>query len=146
MLKFSHLKNGLRKGSKKGQASLEFVLIFVILTLFVVAFFIAIYASMYQGRIKNENELTDDVANFLQQELVLASRVESGYMRTFLLPQKIGGKMYSVSISNYSLVVNTSRVISVRGIPLVNPGSKFYLGEKNNITRNDTYPYVYINP
>jgi uncharacterized protein (UPF0333 family) len=137
MIKSSH--------SRKGQVSLEFVLVFSMLTIFVVAFFIAIYSNMYQGRIKNENELTDDTSNFLQQEIVLASRVESGYIRTFPLPQKIGGFDYSVSISNYSLVVNTSKVISMRGIPLVNQGSKFYPGENNTIIRNETYPYVYIN-
>ncbi len=142
MLKFSHSKKGLGRG----QASLEFVLVFSILTLFVVAFFIVIYANMQQGRIKNENDLTEDAANFLQQELILASKVESGYMRAFLLPQRIGSREYSVSVNNYALVVNTSKVITTRGIPLVNPGSKFYPGIINNITKNETYPYIFINP
>jgi len=131
---------------KRGQVSLEFVLVFLILTLFVVAFFVVIYSNMAQGRIKNENDLTEDAANFLQQELILASRVESGYIRTFILPQRIGTREYDININDYSLVVNTSRVITIRGIPLVNPGAKFYPGTNNTIIRNDTYPYIFINP
>jgi hypothetical protein len=131
--------------SKKAQASLEFILVFSILTIFVATFLVTIFYNMSQGRIKNEREGVENMANFIQQELILSSKVEDGYNRTFLLPRQIGGKDYSVSMSDYSLVVNTSITASFRGIPLLyNSSALFNIPGNNSIIKNQTG--IFVNP
>jgi hypothetical protein len=100
---------------------------------------------MSQGRTKNEQEGTDNMASFIQQEIILASKVEDGYNRTFLLPGQIGGKNYNIHMSNYSLAVNTSLAASFRGIPMVyNSSAKFNIPGNNSIIKNQTG--IFVNP
>jgi hypothetical protein len=128
---------------KRAQAGLEFLLVFSILTLFAAAFLSMIFLNTGQGRLKDDQESTEDMANFIQQELILASKVELGYNRSFLLPDKLNGKDYSIILSNYSLLVNTSKASSIRGIPKTH--GQFSSGN-NVIIKNETSPYVFINP
>ncbi len=129
--------------TKKAQAGLEFLLVFSILTIFATMFFIMIFSNTSQGRTKNDQEVTEDMANFLQQELILAEKVEDGYHRNFTLPEKISGKEYDVMTSGYSLTVNTSKVTSHRGIPRT--AGNFITGSENIIIKNGTLPNIFIN-
>lgn len=129
---------------RRAQAGLEFLLVFSILTLFATAFLAMIFYNTSQGRLKDDQETTEDMANFIQQELILASKVESGYNRTFNLPEKINGKTYSILISNYSLMINTSKAASSRGIPISQ--GHFITNSENTVIKNDTPPYIFINP
>jgi len=131
--------------TRKAQAGLEFLLVFSILTIFVAAFLLTIFYNMSQGRTKNEQEGVDNMASFIQQEIILASKVEDGYNRTFSLPRQIGGKDYTVHMSNYSLAVNTSLAASFRGIPLLyNSSAKFNIPGNNSIIKNQTG--IFVNP
>jgi hypothetical protein len=129
---------------KRAQAGVEFLLVFSILTLFAIAFLLMVSSNTNQGRLKDDQENTEDMASYLQQELITASKVESGYNRSLMLYEKIGGKEYNVMISQYSLYVNTSKAFSVRGIPLVS--GNFQTNSINTILKNDTSPYIFINP
>ena len=129
--------------NQKAQAALEFILVFAIMTLFATLFFIMIFADTSQGRLKNDQETVDDMANFLQQELITAEKVEDGYIRNFTLPEKIGGKDYSIYDGEYMLIVNMGKVSSVKGIPKVR--GNFTINAMNTIVKNSTTPYIWIN-
>ncbi len=133
---------------KKAQAAMEFVMVFSVLSIFVTAFLGAIYVNISQSKQKNEQGIVDDMANFIQQEIILASRVEDGYHRTFFLPEKIGGKPYNITLGDYALYVNTSKAVSIRGIPIVTNADsvKFYYQDNNTIIKNETPFYIFINP
>ena len=128
---------------KRAQAGIEFLLVFSILTVFAAAFLMMVFSNTSQGRLKDDQETTEDMASFLQQELIVASKVETGYFRSFNLPEKIGGKTYSLLIANYTLYVNTSQAYSMRGIPQVS--GNFTVNTLNNITKNETWPYIFVN-
>jgi hypothetical protein len=133
--------------SKKAQASLEFFLVFLLITIFAMGFFAILYFNSYQGNTKNQRESAEDVANFMQQEIILASKVESGYRRVFFLPEKISGKDYEIILGPYSLTVRSEGEVSRQGIPLVfnSYSVSFVYGGNNSIAKNETYPYIYIN-
>lgn len=135
--------------NKKAQAAMEFVLVFSILTIFATAFLITIYYNITQSKIKNDQDVGDDMANFIQQEIVLASRVEDGYNRTFFLPLKASGKDYDISIRGNGLFVNTTRTIAIRGVPYVqgcdktgDEAIKFLHNANNSIIKNQTGIYI----
>lgn len=131
--------------TRKAQASMEFLLVFSILTIFVAAFLVTIFYNMSQGRMKSEQDGVDNMASFIQQEIILASKVEDGYNRTFFLPRQIGGKDYTVHMSAYSLAVNTSLAASFRGIPRIyDVSAHFNIPGNNTIIKNQTG--IFVNP
>jgi uncharacterized protein (UPF0333 family) len=132
--------------NKKIQVSVEFVLVFSLLAVFVTLFLGMIFVNMSQARSQNEVELVSDLANSIQQEVVLAANVEDGYQRNFTLPSTLGGKDYSVEFLNYHIVVNASKTTVVRGIPRVNDPLSIHLlklpGHVNTIYKNESGIYI----
>jgi Flp pilus assembly protein TadG len=130
---------------EKAQASVEFVLVFSLLTIFITLFLAVVYANMREAKVKDDQEIADDMATFIQQELVLASKVEDGYNRTIFLPEKASGKLYNISIFDYYLTVNTTHAVSFRGSPKVTSlsGKFFEIGKNNTIIKN--FSGIFVN-
>lgn len=142
-----HKQKRIIKKNKIAQASTEFILVFSVVTIFVVAFLITIYLHTRQSYIKNDQESVEDITNFIQQEIMLASKVEDGYNRTFFLPETINNKVYSIAAKNYSIKINsTGQAFAICGIPIINEPEQisFNYGKANTIIKNETG--IYINP
>jgi len=103
----------------KAQVTIEFTLLVSAVILLMLIMIASSNFNTSLARQKNEQEALDDLANYVQQEIVLASQMHSNYSQIFIIPTKIIGKQYSATILNYSLVVNTSKFTLNRGIPLV---------------------------
>ena len=120
----------------KGQVTIEFVLLCAAAMLLVTIVIASANFNTALAREKNEQEALSDLANYIQQEIVLASDSYPVYVKYFKLPQKIVGKDYTATIQEYLLTVNTSRFTENRGIPLVKSGWRtLYTGQNNNITK-----------
>lgn len=129
--------------NQKTQATMEFILVFSLLLIFITLFIALVYSDMFKGTLKNEQDALDDMATFIQQELIIASKVETGYIRTFYLPEKIVNKNYDIVVGNYMLSVNTSRTVSFRGIPKVNTtGMPFIIPGNNSIVKNSSGIFI----
>ncbi|MEM4703376.1 MAG: hypothetical protein QXP53_02745 [Candidatus Pacearchaeota archaeon] len=104
---------------KKAQVTIEFTLLVAAAVFLVVIVISSTNFNTALARAKNEQEALDDFANYIQQELMLASEMHPVYERTITLPQRIVGKTYTVTIDRYLLTVSTSKFTVNRGIPLV---------------------------
>jgi hypothetical protein len=89
---------------------------------------------------EKERSLVKDVSLKVQQELIIASTVEDGYLRSFLIPADLDAKYYQINIINNTLLVNTEDYEYVLSIPATtgNPN-------KGINTINKTGGIIYIN-
>lgn len=125
---------------KRAQVTIELVLLVGAVVFLVTIIIASVNFNTALAREKNEKEALEDFANYLQQELMLASKMHPFYAREFKLPEKILGKSYTIEVGAYYLVVGTSKFSVIRGIPFVKEGCRnFRPGEKNNITKTTEY-------
>ncbi|MEM4641358.1 MAG: hypothetical protein QXW65_02475 [Candidatus Pacearchaeota archaeon] len=128
---------------KKAQVTIEFVLLVSAVVLLITMMIASTNFNTVLARAKNEQEALDDFANFLQQELILASEMHPVYERTIRLPEKIVGKSYSITIEDYLLIVNTSKFSVSRGIPFIDRNCRTFNYGDNVI--NKTHSDLKIN-
>ena len=89
----------------KGQGAIEFIILVGVL---LITFALVIGAlAVSTNRINSEKEIVigEDLVNKVQQEVQLAHQVNPGYYRIFNLPERLGGKDYTISISNNVVTV-----------------------------------------
>ena len=105
------------KQTKKGQIALEFVLLSVL------SFFILISATFTLTKISNQRTseqtmiMAQDLGVSIQQEIITASTVENGYIRTYIIPEKIN--QIPLTIENGRTLLNTSfYVIKIEHVEL----------------------------
>ena len=89
----------------KAQISSEFFIFIGLTFLIALAFEIASLDQLNDFRIRKESEEVRDVALKLQRELFIASAVEDGYFRTFVLPDNLEGIDYSLITRNSTITV-----------------------------------------
>ena len=87
---------------KKAQIAVEFMMLmitgfFLMFTLLIILNHIFVKNVDERVHIELEN-----LGRSLQQELLLASEMETGFERTFVLPEKINGREYSIELGNSS--------------------------------------------
>ncbi|MEM2462891.1 MAG: hypothetical protein QXI41_00660 [Candidatus Pacearchaeota archaeon] len=128
---------------KKAQVTIEFVLLVSAVILLTTMMIASTNFNTVLARAKNEQEALDDFANFLQQELILASEMHPIYERTIRLPEKIVGKSYSITIEDYLLIVSTSKFSVSRGIPFIDRNCRTFNYGDNVI--NKTHSDLKIN-
>jgi hypothetical protein len=58
-----------------------------------------------------------DIALKLQKEALVAANVEDGYARTFEVPEKIDNANYSLTMNNYTILVQSKNGFYIVGIP-----------------------------
>jgi len=105
---------------KRGQVTIEFVLVCSAVVFLVTIMIASTNFNTALAREKNEQEALNDFANYVQQEIIIASQMHSNYTRIFVMPLHVIGKDYTVNTyQNYFLVVNTSKFVANRGIPLL---------------------------
>lgn len=92
----------------KSQVSLEFVFLVAIAFTIMVVFIASTRSEFNELRGEEEMSLVKDVSFMIQHELVIASNVEDGYIRTFEIPQKLNTIDYDIDITNNLLITNSS--------------------------------------
>lgn len=85
---------------KKAQVAIEFLLLLSLSFFVVIALLAAVLSvSKTDTSIKVYTDL-DDLGKSLQQEVLLASQMEDGYVRRINLPETVNGADYNVSIGH----------------------------------------------
>ncbi len=119
---------------KKAQSSFEFMLLVGVVFFAVLVLVAASYTNISELKGKKEFLMAKDVASIVQNELVLASQVEDGYSRSFLLPENLDGVQYTLLVINNSLTITTSKSSYFVRIPAVQGNAAKGM---NNITKQD---------
>lgn len=103
----------------KAQVSAEFFIFLGLAFLIAIAFEIASLDQLNDFRLQKENEAVKDLALKLQQELLVASTVEDGYVRIFDVPDNVENINYSLSTQNSTITVESKNSIYIVSIPKV---------------------------
>src|SRR3989344_3893912 len=101
----------------KAQMSAEFFVFVGLAVLIAIAFEIISLGQLNDFRLQKENEAVKDLALKLQQELLVASTVEDGYVRTFQIPDNIENINYSLSTQNSTITVKSKNAFYIVSIP-----------------------------
>lgn len=92
---------------KKSQFSIEFAVLIAFMFLIFVAFIAVITSKVTESKENERLKIAEDVATLTKNEIDLATSATDGYSRTFDLPDKIVGSIYTMEIiDNHELVVS----------------------------------------
>lgn len=92
---------------KKAQIANEFMISIGIAFMILVSFMAIIADEFRYINIDKEYQVVHDFGASLQNEILLASEVRDGYNRQIVLPEKISGYEYSISITGNVLRVKS---------------------------------------
>ena len=98
---------------KNAQSSMEFLTL-VGLAFLTVILFVAVSANEIKGlRDAKEFFLIEDMALKLQKEISVAASVEDGYVRTFILGERLDHNVdyYTTIMENTTLTINSSKAL-----------------------------------
>jgi hypothetical protein len=118
----------------KSQSSFEFLLLVGVMFFAVILVVGATYSNIAALAEKRGFLMVKDMAHVIQNELVLAAQVEDGYARSFLIPEKLGNRPYTLVVINNSLTVSTDEASYAVRIPRVQGSPAKGV---NNITKID---------
>lgn len=127
--------------SRKAQIVFEFIM-FTMLAVFLVLVLIGL-AFRISSTIVDDQGLRElnDLAESIQEELILAWQVSEGYHRTIFIPSRLQRGEYTFSNSPVLLLFNYNDISLSLSIPLVN--GTLQKGYNTIIHENET---LYINP
>ncbi|HYD02843.1 MAG TPA: hypothetical protein VEC16_00940 [Alphaproteobacteria bacterium] len=86
------------KKSSKGQSSMEFVILTGFMLIAFLVFYIVIQSKLVEANRDSTDIAAKQVETMIINELKIAESVTDGYYREFILPPKINGMPYNVSI------------------------------------------------
>lgn len=88
--------------NKKAQVAIEFIIL-LFMSVFIILTIMISVKSVSDKKVSNNvvNEL-DDLGKSLQQEFLLASQLEDGYVREIYIPYQLYAKEYSLNLSTVS--------------------------------------------
>ena len=127
--------------NSKAQVSFEFFILVGMAFLVTIVFTSLALKDLNQFRNQKESEAVKDLALKLQQEVIISSEVEDGYVRNFKIPDKLDSTNYSLNIYNSSLLV----VQSKNGFYLVQVPKIVGSFAKGDNKINKTGGVIYIN-
>lgn len=90
---------------KKGQISIEFIFMITIIMVFSLSL-ISVISYYHKSEIKDKSD--DSVNNillYLQNEVITASKMRSGYSKDFELPLKIDNKNYDIETYTNEIIL-----------------------------------------
>ena len=91
----------------KSQISVEFLMLIGLAAIIAIAFQYVSLSQIIDFKSINEKEAVKDVAIKIQREILLATSVEDGYVRTFEIPDKLGDANYTITLQNSTLTVQS---------------------------------------
>ena len=89
----------------KGQGAVEFIILIGVLLFASILVIAALAVNTSKVNSEKEDLVGEDIVNKVQKEVQLAHKVNIGYYREFLLPERLGGKDYEISISQNQVTV-----------------------------------------
>ena len=137
-----------RTPRRRGQNSIEFMVLFGFLLIVFVGFTVVIQGKIREQQVANQQDQYSQLADLIEKEFLLASRVNTGYMRAFTLPLTLNGEAYTATLEDpETLVIKGSltnkeylRFLSVN-VTAVPPGANA-LKTTVIVSKNDTGIYV----
>ncbi|MBS3131187.1 hypothetical protein J4212_02025 [Candidatus Woesearchaeota archaeon] len=125
---------------RKSQVATEFLVFVSIAMMISIVFTAASFSKAKELGSRKEFFLVKDTAAMIQNELTTASQVESGYYRTFEVPEKLGNKEYNITIKGRILTVWTESQAYSVGLP--NTTGKIAKGA-NSIRKEGNEVFIY---
>lgn len=105
------------KFMKKSQIALEFVLFFSI-AIFVMTVLLVTFYEINKNTVDEKITMKmDDFHYSIQSELILASQMNDGYVRSFSLPSSLENTDYNMSIINNNIVLSYNGLTHYKKIP-----------------------------
>ncbi|MBI2128795.1 hypothetical protein HYU07_01005 [Candidatus Woesearchaeota archaeon] len=104
----------------KAQVSVEFIVFVGIGFIMLLIFLASSIEKMKEFNTEKEFILLKDVAYKVQNEIVLASIVNDGYMRTFDIPERLETSDYNISITGRTLIAQSDNYDYVLQLPDAN--------------------------
>ncbi|MBW2976516.1 hypothetical protein KY347_03665 [Candidatus Woesearchaeota archaeon] len=92
---------------KNAQFAIEFIVLLAFMFLVFLGFISVVTLKVTEANENERQQIAEEIAQSVSNEVYLAKSVEDGYSRSFELPALINGNRYSVGIiANRELVVN----------------------------------------
>lgn len=114
-----HSNNKKKIIKKKSQMALEFVLLFSV-SIFIMSILLVSFYEL--NRLKADDKIESKMKDFtysLQSEMIIASEMNNGYVRSFYLPLKVDNIEYNVTIVGSSLIITYNNINRYSKIPPV---------------------------
>jgi uncharacterized protein (UPF0333 family) len=92
----------------KAQGSMEFLVAISLIILFFILFIYVIGENTFSINKQKREIIMSDILNKAKEELVLAQQMHDGYLRKFIIPEKISNNEYTINIISNQLIINTS--------------------------------------
>lgn len=93
---------------RKGQGSVELMVLMAFMFVALASFFLVVQTRVQAQQRLQQEDLRIQLADLIEQELILASRVEIGYWRSFEVPPALG-------IENYTLKIDDENLLIIKG-------------------------------
>ncbi|HLG24186.1 MAG TPA: hypothetical protein VI564_04640 [Candidatus Nanoarchaeia archaeon] len=103
----------------KSQISVEFLMLIGLAAIIAIAFQYVSLSQIIDFKSINEKEAVKDVAIKIQREILLATSVEDGYVRTFEIPDKLGDANYTITLQNSTLTVQSKEGLYFVRVPKI---------------------------
>lgn len=130
----------IKKNSKSGQISIEFIVMISFVLLMLVIFMWVI--SDYRSDKMNEEtyQIAQELIHSIQNEVIMAESVHTGYQRTFKIPDEINGINYKINNTPTSINIEIKEYYLSTNIPLISgtiiKGENTIRKKTDNITMN----------
>ncbi len=95
----------------RGQIAVEFVILFAFATIIGLLFLLSAY-TLFSG-VNDEQRRTavDEVGYAIQDEIILATTVQDGYQRTFLIPERADRFAYTLTSGQTAFTLTSGAII-----------------------------------
>lgn len=128
----------------RGQSAIELIIVTGFFAFAFLIFLLILHQNTALERAANRNALLQDVALTVQQEISLAAQSISGYSRQFILPPKIAGAPYTITIlDTTTLYIKTNDEKQALSLSVSNVTGQLILGTNLIKNVNNT---VILNP
>ncbi len=88
------------------QFAIEFIVLIAFMFLIFIGFIAVITSKVLESKETEKLGIAEDVSTLIKNEVELAKAASNGYSRTFSLPDKIGGNIYTTQIiDNRELII-----------------------------------------
>lgn len=119
---------------KKAQSAIEFVILIGTILFFILGLMLVFQQKVSQEGLKARNEIIQNLALQIQNEISIAAKSSDGYSREFDLPQLLANKNYTINFYGDYLYINTTDGKNSIGLTTQNATGQFQKG-KNKITK-----------
>lgn len=90
---------------RRGQSSFELIILIGFLFIIFLGFVIVIQTKIKEQNLIQQEDRYVQLADLVEKEILLASKVRPGYMREFTLPKTLGNEPYNLSLEGGDALV-----------------------------------------